>query len=93
MGQEQIYQSIIGGFDGKDYDYGALLYFMWRGFLYKMFNIALPKKNAWGSPDRFLCDELAHVLPEPLRIDSDLDLVTPYEVYLILKKRVDSGKT
>ena len=89
LDQEQIYQSIITNFDGKDYDYGAFLYFMWRGILLKLFKTPLPKRNAWGSPDRYLCDELVHVLPEPLRIDSDVDLMTPYQVYLELKRRKD----
>lgn len=85
--EEEVYSAIINNFDGKSYDYGALLFFFWRGCLYKFFNIPLPSRNLWGDRDRFLCDELVQVLPERFRVQGQVDLLTPYHVYLDLKQR------
>lgn len=87
--EEEVYQSIITNFDGKSYDYGAFLYFCWRGVLWKLFDKPLPSKNAWGSEDAFLCDELAKVLPDwvvPPEIKAmDIGMISPYKLFILLR--------
>lgn len=89
--EEEVYQSIITANDGKGYDYGAFLYFMWRGFLRKCFKVPMPETNPWGSKDRYLCDEMVEVLPDyivPQSVkDVDTGMKSPYQVYLLLTQQ------
>lgn len=86
--EEVVFQSIVDLNDGKGYDYGAFLYFAWRGVLKKFFKRPMPDKNPWGSKDRYLCDEVIQLLPNeicPKRIkDMDLGMRSPYQVWLLL---------
>jgi len=89
--EEEVYQSIITANDGKGYDYGAFLYFMWRGLLRKVFNKPMPDTNPWGSKDKYLCDELVEILPDyivPRSVkETDIGMKSPYQVYLLLTQQ------
>ena len=85
--EEELYQQIINQFDEAPYDYGALLYFTYRGCLYKFFGLPMPKNNILGSKQAFLCSEILgclgnYVIPKP---EFDLQITTPYQIYLWLK--------
>lgn len=82
--EEDFYQTIITNNDGRVYDYGAFLYFAWRVLLRKMFKIALPLINKLNNPHRDLCIEVLKRFNIHLLV-KDLSMVSPYQVYLILK--------
>ncbi len=87
--EEAVYQSILTTYDDHGYDYGALFYFGYRALLFRIFGIALPKKNEWAQSDKFLCTELVGTLPDyilPLSVKTeDLSLTSPYKLYLQLE--------
>jgi len=89
--EEEIYQAVIDQYDGKSYDYGAFLYFTYRGFLKKLFKIPLPQKNPWGSKDAFLCNEMVQAFPDcicpPAIKAMDLSMKSPYQVWLLLNNK------
>lgn len=89
--QESTYQSIISQYDGKNYDYGAFLYFTWRGMLKKLFNKPIPAKDPWGSKNGFLCTEMVQTLPDsivPAKIKADdLSITSPYQLWLMFQNR------
>lgn len=90
--EEEVYQNIITQNDGKSYDYGAFIYFMWRGLLKKCLNKPMPNTNPWGSEDRYLCDELVEVLPDfivPRSVKNvDIGMKSPWQVYLLMKSLI-----
>lgn len=81
--EEEIYLK-IPQYDGKWYDFGALFYMLYRGILHKLFNTPIPQTNIFGKEDQFLCVELAQILDPHLE---KLDVITPYQLYLILKDK------
>lgn len=86
--EEQIFQSLIEKTSEDDYDYLGFLYFAWRGILYRWFNIPLPKQNAWGKSNAYLCTEMVSQLPNWLtNLDPNLDLgmITPDNLIKILQ--------
>lgn len=89
--EEAIYQEVINDNDGKGYDYGAFLYFTWRAFLKKFLLKPIPETNPWGSPDRYLCDEVIQMLPNsicPSEIKRmDLSMKSPYQVWELLNNK------
>ena len=89
--EEEIYQGILDAYDGKGYDYGAFAYFFWRAVLKKFFKQPMPEHNPWGSKDRFLCDEVAQLLPDsicpPAVKAMDLAMKSPYQVWLLLNNK------
>jgi len=86
--EEQIFQALLDAYSEDWYDYLGFLYFVWRGFLYKVFKIQLPKKNPWVTSGH-LCTKLVEFLPRwltNLPEDLDLEIVTPYKLFMILKE-------
>lgn len=87
--EEDTYQKIITAFDGSGYDYKALLYFAWRGVLWRFFKRPFPDSNPWGSDKSFLCTEMAKVLPDwiiPKDVkDKDLGIVSPYKLWWMVR--------
>lgn len=87
--EEKIYRAILDTYDDKGYDFGGLFYFAYRGLCLRLIGRPLPKTNEWASGDKFLCTELAGVIPQSLIKDSlngeDLSIVSPYQLYLKLK--------
>lgn len=84
--EEDIYLQ-IPQYDAKPYDFGALFYMIYRGLLYKLFNLPIPRTNLFGREDQFLCVELAKILDPTLE---NLDTITPYQLYLKLKEKYSS---
>lgn len=90
--EEEVYQSIVSKYDGKKYDYGAFIYFIYRGFLKKIFNKSMPKVNPFGKSGGFLCTEIAELLPDwvipaIIKKNNDLGMVSPYQLWLLLNPR------
>ena len=82
--EEEIYLK-IRQYDSRWYDFGGLFYFLWRGILYRLFNVPIPKDNLFGKKDQFLCTELAKIIDPTLE---NLDMITPYRVYIQLKEKL-----
>ena len=88
--EDKVWDAICDENDGKSYDYGAFLYFMYRAFLLKFFKLPLPKKNVLATKGEFLCTKLSQSLPADIIPGvaeiQDADIVTPYQLYLVLQK-------
>lgn len=88
--EETIYQRLLEHYEGKSYDFRAFAYFAWRCFLFRLFGIDFPPKNAWQRPEDFLCDGLLAALDTPeapawlrsaLSDLGDLEMKSPHTVY------------
>jgi hypothetical protein len=83
--EEAIFQSILNTYDSKGYDFGAFGYFVWCAILYRTIGKPFPTRNVLNSNDKFLCTELAAVLPDKLVSPAvkakDLSIVSPYRLY------------
>lgn len=87
--EELIYQNLVKRFYKKRYDYLALLYFIYRGILYKLFKSPIPTHNAWGRKNSFLCTEVAYCLPyKVLPFKSDLAMTSPDELYKLISESI-----
>lgn len=88
--EEAVYQKILNTYDDRGYDFGGFAFFIWRGLLYRTFSTPFPAKNEWQSASKFLCTELATVLPDnivPVSIKTqDLSIVSPYHLYMEMKE-------
>lgn len=86
--EEEAYVNIINEYDGRSYDYWAFLYFFWRGLLFRLFGIPLPKRNLFQRGQAFLCVGIFAVLPEWVRggvAFEDYEMKSPDELYYALK--------
>lgn len=87
--EEEIFQALLSDTSEESYDWPGFAYFIWRGFLFKLFKIPLPSKNAWGKSNMQLCTEMIGKLPKTLtNISEDIDLgiTTPDKAMSILKE-------
>lgn len=87
--EEEIFQSLLSNTSEDSYDWPGFYYFIWRGFLFKLFKIPLPNKNAWGKADMKLCTEMIGNLPiwlTKLPANIDLGITTPDLAMQILKE-------
>jgi len=89
--EEDLYRSMIA-LDGKPYDFGAGLYWMWRCFLYRFFSRRFPQRNPLAG-DGFLCTEMVMALPRWVLGLSDeekgrIAIMTPHEVWEMVRARV-----
>ena len=86
--EEEVYLALINLTEGKPYDFGAFAYFGWRAILWRIFGLAIPKRNRWGKKDHFLCTEIAAALPDwMLPIDKDpelLGMMSPHKMAAII---------
>lgn len=87
--EEDIYLSTLEQYSGQGYDYGALLFWMWRGLiLWRIFGIPIPVKNLWAQKGFQLCTGLAGALKwircwaEEKSID--LEMISPEQLYMHL---------
>lgn len=84
--EEEVYRALIT-VAHHDYDKKAFAYFAYAGFKKKVFKTPLPKENPWGEKNKYLCTELAGLLPDfifrtklnPFK-GRDLEMITPYQV-------------
>ena len=85
--EEEIYRSMLDNFDGRNYDWPAFMYLLWRGLLWKFFKKPLPIKSLWSDQDGYLCTEIAGKLPKWLTglETNDYSLVTPMKLYTMLE--------
>jgi len=88
--EELVYQSLIDANDGKSYDYLAFLYFMLMAVRRRLFGKPLPQTNSWQKKSSLLCTGLAAYLPSNLFPElstiRDLEIISPYQLYLLMKK-------
>lgn len=94
--EERIYISFLDAEDGKGYDYPALAYWFYRGFLNRYFGVAIPQRNAWSSNRLLLCLAIYSKLPYEVtgeKIDDDeLEMMTTDQLMGIIKARIASGE-
>lgn len=92
--EDRIYNSAMLEMAHKPYGWGAFLYLVWRGFLANYFHRPMPPRNPWWQPGSYLCVGIAQTLdsdgvPEPIRaavrLIPDLEMITPYQLYLALQ--------
>ena len=76
---------------GKPYDMPAYVYGIWRGILFRLFNIKAPKKNLLSKQNLYCCTEILLPIDDILKREfditfskMDLAIKTPYEIYLFL---------
>ncbi len=94
--EESVYQAIVQNFDGKQYDFGALLFAGLARLSNKLFKTPLPKKNKWSDANKLLCTEIFLILSVAgIEIDFDYDqdfsMVTAYDLMVAIK-RAQLGK-
>ncbi len=84
--EEAVYNELVL-LDGHPYDFLALFYFIWRGFLWRFLGLQFPKSNLLGQKTAFLCTELAKSLTSALKIElpDNLDMLSPYRLYLLFE--------
>lgn len=87
--EEKMYQGMLDAHDEKGYDFGAFFYFIWRGFLNRVFKRPFPIHNSWGSKHKVLCTEVARFLPDyvvsPRHKTADFGMVSPERLWKLMK--------
>lgn len=90
--EESVFRAIVTKFYGKSYDYKALAYWAWRGFLKRCFGKPIPSVNRWGDRDQFLCTGIAKALESSTLKDlgladiPDFEMISPHALYEIMRK-------
>lgn len=88
--ENEVYYEMIKH-DARPYDWGAFFYLAWRGLLYRLFLMPIPSgRNPFGTDKWDICLEVASALKPVLNISDNLDMVTPYRLYTILKPEVEA---
>jgi len=82
--EEEVFSNIMDQFDGKNYDFFALLYFGWSILKNRIFHTPMPKVNKWGRADWYLCNEIYACLPSWLVPKIEMDMVTPGDLYKLI---------
>lgn len=82
--EEAIYKGVIGKYDGQWYDYAALFWWAWRGFLFRFFGIPFTAKNNWAQNGFSLCTGIASGIPEIKAYCEknciDLEMIRPHDL-------------
>lgn len=105
LDENAIYDELVKSCHDRPYDFRGNIYIAWRCILKKLFNKPFPSKNPWNDPFALNCVEVGvaavRFLEAQDRVDLlqknvDSDMVTPYEIYDLLKqsgrmKEVDVG--
>ena len=60
--EDHAWDLMVDKFDGKPYDYKAILYIGWRRILNRCFKIPIPEINPWRTQGAYFCDELYEIL-------------------------------
>lgn len=93
--EDAIWDLVVQKYDGKSYDIKGALYLGWRILLQRAFKIPRPKVNAWGSPDRFFCNEVYEIFnsfPEHFpNIEVINGMDTPHDIWEKLKDWSPNG--
>ena len=73
----------------NSYDYKAFFYFGFALLKKKLFDVELPKINEWDEKNKFLCTEIAKLLPiaeiQNKLKNVDVSIISPDELYNILR--------
>ena len=70
-------------YEGKPYDFSALLFFVGAALWRKLWKRPLPEVNKWNRPGTFLCTELATMLIS----GEERASITPYGLYKKLSEK------
>ncbi len=71
-----------------EYDWPAILYFIWRIFLKWFLNKPMPDKNKWESENKWFCNELFEII-----FRDDLSMKTPNDLMWMLLEHPDFTST
>lgn len=88
--EEDVFVRFMNNFEGKPYDWRALLFLIWRGFLFRFFGKEFPNKNRWQKMSDFLCTRIAQILPERLVGSLELEMTSPDNLYHVIKAKIDA---
>lgn len=83
--EEAVYAAVLEAEDDRAYDYPGLLWFAWRGVLFKLFGWAVGGVNRWQRREWRLCTGVAPTVLKALGVDlkvSDPEMVPPHDLYL-----------
>lgn len=85
--EEAIYMNCLQ-FDGKPYDYMALLYLCTVGYAESVFLNKVPKNNPFNHDKYYLCTEVAKCLDPVVKLDMDLSITTPWKLINMIQEKV-----
>lgn len=85
--EEKFYNNAQIKYVDSLYDYGYLLWLIWRAFLL-LFGVRIPEKcTKLDSPSNMICNEALEAMPKDIKPEYDhCKANTPYRLYLELKK-------
>jgi len=85
-----LFRHVYDSSQGICYDYPAIMYWLWAGFMRKFFNRPLPKVNDMDRTEMMYCVEIVQLLEDYLEdigadlSDYDIAMLSPEQIYLIL---------
>ena len=87
--QERHYDEIkstMRSIKGKKYDWGGIVYFIWRFILFWIFKTPPTKKNKLENPNKYFCCEAVGKIT-----NTDYSMTTPADIYIKLKKELENA--
>jgi len=88
--EADIFRNVYDSINGVQYDYPAILYWIYVGFMRKFFDKPLPKVNEMNRTEMMYCVEIIGLLNEYLNDlgidleDYDISMLSPEQIYFIL---------
>ena len=79
--ENRLMHELFSDFEGKTYDFGAVLYLFMFFLIKKVFNYEISTKNRWAKSNFYMCTELAK---EILPFDLDYTMTTPEDLLTYL---------
>ena len=87
--EESVYQAVLAAEDGRDYDYPAIGWFVWRALLAKIGYRKIDGYNRWQRDSARLCTGVAPTILKALGVElkvDDPEMVPPHDLYEMLKR-------
>lgn len=88
--EEYIYQQLIL-LDERPYDFKAFAFFTISALKSRLTREPLPRSNPWASGKGLLCTEVALALKDIIPMPENLDIISPYQLYLHIKRLISDG--
>lgn len=90
---EDMHSRLRKKLGNSKYDFVAIYFWAWRGFLKKVFGRPIPRKNQWGSKSQYYCVEIIDPIRDELKgyfgvdlKDIDIEMLSPHMFYELVKK-------